>query len=48
MKNKMIQIIMKASCCLALVATVLNVNAACGFIMHQPKIPASALRFKKQ
>lgn len=31
----------------ALMVTMANVNAACIFIMHQPKLPAEAMRLKK-
>ena len=41
------QSLMKMTAAFALVLTVLNVNAACAFVMHQPEIPASAMKFKK-
>ncbi len=46
MKN----IIMKCSraiACLALMVTVANVNSACFFIIHQPKLPSSAKDLRK-
>lgn len=37
---------LKALSALALALTVLNVNSACWFCMHQPKVPDAAMRFK--
>lgn len=33
---------------LALTVTSMNVNAACGWVMHQPRLPKGAEKLKKQ
>jgi len=33
--------------CFALAITAMNVNAACIFIIHQPKMPENSLRLRK-
>lgn len=45
--NKMLVWLMRSTTTLALMLTVLNVNATCGYIFHQPKLPVAALKYKK-
>jgi len=50
MKNKISLFMLKFGGLIASVAyvvTVMNVNSACGFIDHQPKLPASASKLSK-
>lgn len=32
---------------LALIMVIQNVNATCGWLMHQPKVPDEAIKFRK-
>lgn len=45
--KKWFTLAMKCTSCLALLLTIVNVNATCGAIAHQPKLPAAAMKFKK-
>lgn len=47
MKNLIISKIIQFSSVLALAFAVLNINTLCSATGHQPKAPASAMRFKK-
>lgn len=47
MKNKILSKISYITACLALVATVLTVNATCDFLIHQPKLPENAKKLRK-
>jgi cyclic lactone autoinducer peptide len=47
MKTKILGKISGMIAGLALMATVLNVNATCQFLFHQPKLPQSAKKLRK-
>lgn len=39
--------LLKMTTLMAMVVTVCNVNAACAWVLHQPKIPEGAMKYKK-
>ncbi len=45
--NKLINWMMKLTACMALIVTIANVNSTCLAIIHQPKLPEAALKYKK-
>lgn len=47
MKTKMSAVFLKMASCFALLLTIANVNSTCYAIVHQPKIPDIAMRYKK-
>ena len=47
MKTKIFGKIRGMIACLALMATVLNVNSVCEFLFHQPKLPQNAKKLRR-
>ncbi|MCL2816298.1 MAG: cyclic lactone autoinducer peptide [Oscillospiraceae bacterium] len=47
MKSKILSKISGMIACLALMATVLNVNAVCQFFFHQPELPQNAKKLRR-
>lgn len=45
--RRFISILSKSVAAFAFVATLVNVNSACTFFVHQPKVPEEAMKLKK-
>ncbi|MCL1794571.1 MAG: cyclic lactone autoinducer peptide [Oscillospiraceae bacterium] len=47
MKSKILSKISGMIACLALMATVLNVNSTCRYLFHQPEVPQNAKKLRR-
>lgn len=45
--KKVISLLSKGVAAFAFIATIVSVNSACTYIVHQPEVPEDAMKLKK-